>query len=131
MFRCKMTPPFPPRLAEYCSRGSLLDVLRAGHVSPQAAQQLTWMRRLSMALDAAKGMLCLHAHSPPILHRDLKSPNLLVDAAWRVKVREEANSSFYSCYAVASAVPQGGCCSLCKRGAGPCVPVAPFFSSNQ
>ena len=40
------------------------------------------------ALDAAKGMLCLHVHNPPILHRDLKSPNLLVDAAWRVKVSD-------------------------------------------
>ena len=38
------------------------------------------------ALDAAKGMLALHAHSPPIIHRDLKSPNLLVDKHWRVKV---------------------------------------------
>ena len=43
---------------------------------------------LPQAMDAAKGMLCLHAHSPPILHRDLKSPNLLVDAAWRVKVAD-------------------------------------------
>jgi hypothetical protein len=39
------------------------------------------------ALDAAKGMLYLHSHSPPILHRDLKSPNLLVTAHWTVKVR--------------------------------------------
>ena len=38
------------------------------------------------ALDAAKGMLYLHAHSPPIIHRDLKSANLLVDKHWRVKV---------------------------------------------
>jgi serine/threonine protein kinase len=38
------------------------------------------------ALDAAEGMLCLHSHSPPILHRDLKGPNLLVDEQWRVKV---------------------------------------------
>jgi serine/threonine protein kinase len=83
----RLVGPFlPPGPAEYCSRGSLLDVLRAGHVSPQAALQLTWVRRLSMALDAAKGMLCLHARAPPIVHRDLKSPNLLVDAAWRVKV---------------------------------------------
>ena len=29
----------------------------------------------------------LHEHVPPILHRDLKSPNLLVDKHWRVKVR--------------------------------------------
>ena len=31
-------------------------------------------------------MLALHAHSPAIIHRDLKSPNLLVDKHWRVKV---------------------------------------------
>ena len=38
------------------------------------------------ALDAAKGMLYLHTRSPPVVHRDLKSPNLLVDKGWNVKV---------------------------------------------
>ncbi|KAL4421755.1 hypothetical protein ABPG77_009738 [Micractinium sp. CCAP 211/92] len=76
----------PAVVTEFCSRGSLLDVLRLARGSQQAAAALTWVRRLSMALDAAKGMLYLHAHSPPIIHRDLKSPNLLVDSAWRVKV---------------------------------------------
>lgn len=38
------------------------------------------------ALDAATGLLYLHRHSPPILHHDVKSPNLLVDEHWRVKV---------------------------------------------
>ena len=33
-------------------------------------------------------MLQLHSHKPPILHRDLKSPNLLVDKHWRVKVTD-------------------------------------------
>ncbi len=42
--------------------------------------------RLSMALDAAKGMNYLHTSDPPVIHRDLKSPNLLVDKHWRVKV---------------------------------------------
>ena len=28
------------------------------------------------ALDAAKGLLYLHSCNPPIIHRDLKSPNL-------------------------------------------------------
>jgi serine/threonine protein kinase len=45
--------------------------------------QLSWH---AQALDAARGCLYLHTCSPPIIHRDLKSPNLLVDEHWRVKV---------------------------------------------
>ena len=52
----------------------------------QMAKRLTWVRLLSLALDAAKGMLYLHSRSPPIAHRDLKSANLLVDSQWHVKV---------------------------------------------
>jgi serine/threonine protein kinase len=36
------------------------------------------------ALDAATGMLYLHRRS--IIHRDVKTPNLLVDSQWHVKV---------------------------------------------
>lgn len=75
-------------ITEYCARGSLSDVLRRARTSPALAAQLDWPRRLNMALDAAKGMLYLHACGPPIIHRDLKSPNLLVDKHWRVKVSD-------------------------------------------
>ena len=41
---------------------------------------------LLQLLDAAKGMLYLHKIG--MVHRDLKSPNLLVDSTWRVKVAD-------------------------------------------
>lgn len=48
------------------------------------AQRLSWARLLRMARDAAHGMAFLHARS--VVHRDLKSANLLVDVHWTVKV---------------------------------------------
>ncbi|KAI7835872.1 hypothetical protein COHA_010220 [Chlorella ohadii] len=73
-------------VTEYCPRGSLYDVLSAARRDPAAARQLTWARRLHLAMGAAQGMLHLHTRTPPVLHRDVKSPNILVDAAWRAKV---------------------------------------------
>lgn len=44
--------------------------------------------RLRCAWRWMQGLLQLHSHRPAILHRDLKSPNLLVDKHWRVKVTQ-------------------------------------------
>ncbi|KAK9812410.1 hypothetical protein WJX73_008775 [Symbiochloris irregularis] len=79
----------PPLIvSEWCSRGSVLDILSKAAKNPRLAAQLTWQRRLCMALDAAKGVYQLHKHDPQIIHADLKSPNLVVDANWRVKVTD-------------------------------------------
>ena len=78
----------PCIVTEFCARGSLTDVLRGAKSAPAKASLLDWSRRLNIALDAAKGMLYLHNHAPPIIHRDLKSPNLLVDKHWRSKVSD-------------------------------------------
>lgn len=78
----------PALIMEYCSKRSV-DTILAGAVSdPKLAKQLDWVHIMSMACDAAKGMLYLHTRSPPIVHRDLKSPNLLVDGLWHVKVSD-------------------------------------------
>jgi len=53
-------------LTEFVARGSLFDII---HDDTSA---LSWSRCLGIALDVARGMCYLHAHSPPILHRDLK-----------------------------------------------------------
>ena len=34
--------------------------------------------RLLIAWDIAKGMLSMHTQEPPIIHRDLRSPNIFV-----------------------------------------------------
>ncbi|XP_039120055.1 serine/threonine-protein kinase CTR1 [Dioscorea cayenensis subsp. rotundata] len=75
----------PPNLSivtEYLSRGSLFRLLH----KPGAREILDEKRRLTMAFDVAKGMNYLHRRNPPIVHRDLKSPNLLVDKKYTVKV---------------------------------------------
>ncbi|KAL3326688.1 hypothetical protein AABB24_037398 [Solanum stoloniferum] len=75
----------PPNLSivtEYLSRGSLYRLLH----KPGAREVLDERRRLCMAYDVAKGMNYLHKRKPPVVHRDLKSPNLLVDKKYTVKV---------------------------------------------
>ncbi|KAK6943981.1 Serine-threonine/tyrosine-protein kinase, catalytic domain [Dillenia turbinata] len=75
----------PPNLSivtEYLARGTLFRLLH----KPGAREQLDERRRLNMAFDVAKGMNYLHKRNPPIVHRDLKSPNLLVDKKYTVKV---------------------------------------------
>ncbi|PQQ21379.1 hypothetical protein Pyn_17966 [Prunus yedoensis var. nudiflora] len=67
-------------VTEYLPRGSLFKQLHKNN------QTLDIRRRLMMALDVARGMNYLHHRNPPIVHRDLKSSNLLVDKNWTVKV---------------------------------------------
>ncbi|XP_020584669.1 serine/threonine-protein kinase CTR1-like [Phalaenopsis equestris] len=75
-------PPHLSIVTEYLSRGSLYSLLH----KPGMKEVLDERRRLNMAFDVAKGMNYLHKRNPPIVHRDLKSPNLLVDKKYTVKV---------------------------------------------
>ncbi|RLN28217.1 dual specificity protein kinase shkD isoform X2 [Panicum miliaceum] len=75
----------PQRLCivtEFLPRGSLFRLLQ------RSGTKLDVRRRIHMALDIARGMNYLHHSSPPIIHRDLKSSNLLVDKNWTVKVAD-------------------------------------------
>jgi serine/threonine protein kinase len=81
----------PPSIAtEYCARGSVFDILQEADAAPRGplAQQLSWPRRVKMVIDAAAGMLYLHTRTPVIIHRDIKSPNLLVTTDWTVKIAD-------------------------------------------
>ena len=71
-------------VTEFLHRGSLYKLLHRPQ-PPQVTAALSEARRMRMALDVAKGMHYLHSCDPIIVHRDLKSPNLLVDKHWMVR----------------------------------------------
>lgn len=56
---------------EFCHKGSLYDVLNS-------KEDITWKRVFKAAKDTIKGLSCLHNWKPQIVHRDMKSLNLLV-----------------------------------------------------
>ncbi|KCV70895.1 TKL/DRK protein kinase [Fonticula alba] len=69
-------------VTEYMPLGTLYRVLHNGDV------RLDWSLRMRMLRDICCGMAFLHSSKPPILHRDLKSPNILVDKEFRLKVAD-------------------------------------------
>lgn len=78
----------PCMMMEFCHQGSLWHVMRRARNDPRMLQRLDWTRRLGMAIDAAKAMQFLHSGASPVVHRDLRSPNLLVARHWTVKVAD-------------------------------------------
>ncbi|KAB1211148.1 hypothetical protein CJ030_MR6G021662 [Morella rubra] len=51
--------------------------------------RLDWMRRLKVAIGAARGLVYLHEDAnPPIIHRDIKSNNILLDERLNAKVAD-------------------------------------------
>lgn len=78
---------------DYMKNGSLND-----HVHPKkphngkdhAGDPLgSWKMRIKVLLDASRGVDYLHNYAvPPIIHRDIKSSNILLDATWTAKVSD-------------------------------------------
>ncbi|KAI3810638.1 hypothetical protein L1987_20259 [Smallanthus sonchifolius] len=69
---------------EYISNGTLKD-----NLSGDGRMRMDWVKRLKIALDSAKGVTYLHElANPPIIHRDIKSNNILLDAYFTAKVAD-------------------------------------------
>ncbi|KAL6054770.1 putative serine/threonine-protein kinase/receptor [Balamuthia mandrillaris] len=71
-------------ITEYMSNGSVWDMIH----DPQ--EEIEWSPELvhRLMLQTARGMTYLHHFQPTIIHRDLKSQNLLVDEYFNVKVAD-------------------------------------------
>ncbi|KAK9073468.1 hypothetical protein SSX86_007792 [Deinandra increscens subsp. villosa] len=70
---------------EFMENGSLHSHLH----SLYSAYMMSWTARIKVALDAARGIEYLHVYAePPIIHRDIKSSNILLDDEWTGKVSD-------------------------------------------
>lgn len=68
-------------VTEYLPMGDVYHYLHSD-------EDITLTRKVEMAMDIARGVCFLHSSHPPILHRDLKSPNLLLTGDYRVKLAD-------------------------------------------
>ncbi|KAJ9130024.1 hypothetical protein P3X46_035050 [Hevea brasiliensis] len=69
---------------EYMVNGNLRE-----HLSEESGSILTWKERLQIAVDAAHGLEYLHnGCKPPIIHRDLKTSNILLNEKLQAKIAD-------------------------------------------
>jgi len=67
---------------EYVENGSLHSWLHS-----EKPEKLSWKTRLRIATDVANGLLYIHEHTRPrVVHKDIKSSNILLDSNMRAKV---------------------------------------------
>lgn len=71
---------------EYVDNGNLEQWLH-GDVGPSSP--LTWENRMTIVIGTAKGLTYLHEGlEPKVVHRDIKSSNILLDKQWNPKVSD-------------------------------------------
>ncbi|KAF5820301.1 putative protein kinase RLK-Pelle-RLCK-VIIa-2 family [Helianthus annuus] len=78
---------------EFMFRGSLEN-----HLFRKTSAPLSWSTRMMIALGAAKGLAFLHNAERPVIYRDFKTSNILLDSDYTTKLSD---------FGLAKAGPQG------------------------
>ncbi|KAK1601814.1 hypothetical protein QYE76_048285 [Lolium multiflorum] len=72
---------------EFMAHGSLYQHLHGK--DSNLKKQLNWTRRVTIAVQAARGIEYLHGYAcPPVIHRDIKSSNILIDEDHNARVAD-------------------------------------------
>ncbi|RVW37845.1 Wall-associated receptor kinase 2 [Vitis vinifera] len=80
---CCLETQVPLLVYEFINNGTLSDHIH----NENKASAIMWETRLRIAIQTAEALYYLHSvASTPIIHRDVKSTNILLDAEYNVKV---------------------------------------------
>ncbi|MBA0811499.1 hypothetical protein Gohar_003394, partial [Gossypium harknessii] len=85
-------------LLGYCIHGEskllVYEMMQNGSLESQLhgltrGSALTWQLRMKIAIDVARALEYLHEHcNPPVIHRDIKSSNILLDSDFNAKLSD-------------------------------------------
>jgi serine/threonine protein kinase len=67
-------------VVEFMSNGTLYEILHS------KSRPANWGRRIKLALQTAKAIETLHSCVPPVIHRDIKSANVLIDSNFNARL---------------------------------------------
>lgn len=95
---CKIQHPNIISLLGYCihdeTKFIIYELMPNGSLEtqlhgPSHGSALSWYMRMKIALDSARGLEYLHEHCiPAVIHRDLKSSNILLDSNFNAKISD-------------------------------------------